>query len=390
MVNNTNHGITRAMVIHFCTRKIILGGLEPMSKNFKRLLSITLVLSLVITFAFSTFVNAEDSASSVSNQELINNLDNISSDLYEQYPELKTIDNKTKSLLEKGLDPKQVINETSQEDLKKLTSIYKQIDQSSDVSNSSNNLKDSVNSLLESKGYNAKEYIQQIDDKAKEYTEYYKKYNKFPKDDIIKSDSSVAMTAVSYDPALAAIGYSVTSAALAEQLATLTTICATAFPYIALIALLIGATVLVSSIIYDYYDHYSDVNSKVIGWYAGTETKTRILKSSADTQTLVTYRVLYKIKYWQAFLVNFANLGGIAIGGILTDEQAIARLRLNSEYMNTYAVLAGDAGAVARGAGLGAVPHNAHTENGKFLNKPHYHPMLAGGEQSHSHSFYGL
>jgi len=360
-----------------------------MSKNFKRLLSITLVFSLVFTFAFSTFVNAEDSSSSfsVSNQELINNLNNISSDLYGQYPELKTIDDKTKSLLEKGLDPKDVISETSKYDLKKLTSIYKQIDQSSEVDNSSNNFEDSINNLLESKGYNAKEYIQQIDDKAKEYAEYYKKYNKFPKDDIIKPDRSVAMTAVSYDPALAAIGYSVTSAALAEQLATLTTICATAFPYIALIALLIGATVLVSSIIYDYYDHYSEVNDNVIGWYTGKETKTRILKSSADTQTLVSYRVLYNIKYWQAFLVDFAGLGGIAIGSILTESQAIARLQ--ADYMNTYAVLESDAVAVAYKAGVGAIKHSAHNEGTKILNKPHYHPII-NGTQTHSHSFFGL
>lgn len=92
--------------------------------------------------------------------------------------------------------------------------------------------------------------------------------------------------------------------------------------------------------------------------------------------------------------MNFANLGGIAIGGILSEQEAVSRLRLNSEYMNTYAVLGSDAFTVAFAAGLGAIYQGAHINYNdlvpKILNKPHYHPILDGGIQSHSHSFFGL
>lgn len=160
--------------------------------------------------------------------------------------------------------------------------------------------------------------------------------------------------------------------------------------YIALIALLAGATILTASIIYDYVDYYSKVNNQVIDWY-GTTCKERVLKSSSDTQSLVMYRVLYNIKYWKAYLVDFAGLGGIAVTEPVTLPVAISILKIGNVNLNVYSTLPNDAAIAANGASIngGGIYHSAHIENGKILNKPHYHPTNTGTKLE-SHSFFGL
>lgn len=201
-----------------------------MSKIIKKYSSILLLIAFMFTFCFSSFTSKASSImtdSSLTNQQLIESISDVSNDLYTKYPELKNINNKTIKLLQSGINSKDVINRISKEDLKKLRNIYKEIDLSSATSNS---FEDNINIFLEGKGYNAKEYIQQIENKANQYYLYYKLHNEFPKND--DKDSLKGFTtslAATYDPALAAMGYNITAAVLAEQLASLTAICGTAF-----------------------------------------------------------------------------------------------------------------------------------------------------------------
>jgi len=361
-----------------------------MNRNIKKCLSLILTIAFAFTFCFSSFADNNSSPmadSLLSNQELIQSINGISNDLYTQFPELKEINNKTIRLLQNGTDPKEIINKIPKDDLKKLRDIYKEIDLAAATDN---NFEEYIYGYLEGKGYNAKEYIQNIEDRANKLYEYYKQHNKFPESYDIESNSIQNTMAATYDPALAAMGYSVTPEMLSAQLAALSAICATAFPYIALIALLAGATILVASIIYDYVEYYSDVNAQVIDWY-GTSCRERVLKSCADTQSLVIYRTMYNIRYWKAFLCDFAGLGGIIVTEPMTQSQATAWLMANSSLVNTYAVSGSDAALAAGGASIGGSPvmDPAHTGDGKILNKPHYHPTIYG-QRSDSHSFFGL
>lgn len=360
-----------------------------MKKYSKKVLSILLVISIIITFNFPLFANTLNTTmntnfSSISNKDLVESINNIPQELYDEYPDLKSINNKTIKLLNKGLSPEEIEKSISKRDKERLFEIHKEIDSLS--TETSSDLEKNILNYLEKEGY-SKDYIYNIETKAKEYKEYYKKHQTYP----AEKDSQVGvMSTVTYDPVLLSMGYAVTTTAVAQQLATLGTICATAFPYIALIALLAGCTILVGSIIYDYYDNYSDVNDNIIDWY-GSSVKQRVLKSSADTRSFVLYKILYGITYWEAYLVDFAGLGGIAVGAPLTLSQAASRLCINNAYYNVYSLTSSTAIVPASIAGSGgAIYHSAHISDGKILNKPHYHPVNYNGEKMKTHSFFGL
>ena len=174
---------------------------------------------------------------------------------------------------------------------------------------------------------------------------------------------------------------------MAQQLATLGTICSATFPYLALIALLAGTTVL-STVIYDYVDNLDAVEGAVTGWYTGSRDKVKY--SGATTAALVTYRILYNIKYWRAHLVNFAGLGGIAVSTPMTENEAVSWLSINTANNNTYSVYITDAANVAQKTG-NASPYmdQAHRGNGQILNMPHFHPVK-NGQRMKSHCFYGF
>jgi hypothetical protein len=319
----------------------------------------------------------------LSNADLINSISNISKDIYKQYPELESINKKTIDLLQRGVSPNEIQNILPEKDIASLNNIYKEIDNS--VISSTSELEENIRKFLNEKGY-PETYIKDLESDVEEYQKHYKMFGTFPENESKKAE----VMSTTYDPVLLSMGYTVTTAVLTQQLATLGTICATAFPYIALIALLAGVTILVAVIIYDYCENYSDINDQIIDWY-GTSAESRVLNASSSTRDLVLYRTLYGIKYWEAYLVNFAGLGGLAVGSPLSQGAAVSRLRCNSMHLNTYAVLYTDAFEAAAVAG-GNTPYynSAHTSDGKILNKPHYHPVRPNNQRCDSHSFFGL
>lgn len=318
-----------------------------------------------------------------SDQTLMDSLLNESSDMEEQFPEIREINRNTIKLLKQGYGTKEILDKISDKDYRTLLSIYKEVDSNS--INTNDSMSEEINDFLTSNGVSI-DYIEEIEALAEYYQEYYEKYSKFP-DEPSSEFTNIEIMSTTYDPILFSLGYYVTATTLAQQLATLGTICSATFPYLALIALLAGVTVL-SPVMYDYVDNLVAIEGSVTGWYSGS--RNNIKYSGSTTAALVTYRILYNIKYWRAHLVNFAGLGGIAVSTPMTEGEAVAWLSVNNANNNTYSIYITDAANVAQKTG-NANPYmdQAHRGGGQILNMPHFHPVK-NGQRMKSHCFYGF
>lgn len=112
----------------------------------------------------------------------------------------------------------------------------------------------------------------------------------------------------------------------------------------------------------------------------------RTKQSKASTADYAWYRYWGNIKYWEALRTNYRNLGGVAITRPITDAGAVARL---ASGLDIYSYISGEAcSAASLASPVRQVKRDdGHTEGGRILNLPHWHPMN-NGVQLPGHSFY--
>lgn len=363
-----------------------------MGKKIKKLLSIMLVALLLVGLNLGSFAqgdNTSDKLYKFDNNQVIDNINDELKVLANQYPELVPIKEKIIDLLQNDYSFEEIENLISEDEYSKVLSIYKEVDKVQATSDSI--LHENVKIILEENGLN-ESYIKDIENKANYYREYYEIHGELPAEaelpTLEDTDKNRMVTLSStYDPALMQLGYSVTAGQLSSQLAILGAAIGVAFPYIALIAILAGTTLVVGNIIYDYVSNYSAVDSNVKTWYSNAETVNKVSFASSTTRDLIYVRTLLGLKHYVATLSDFANLGGIIVGPAIPAPAAYAHLQVSE----LYSPVASDAftAAVAAGGGM-PISDNAHTSMGQILNKPHYHPRDLSGNKINTHSFYGF
>ncbi len=351
----------------------------------KKLISFLLVVTILFSFCFSSY--AETTASLlVSQDKLITQIDEGLQQLKKINPNVEKTFLKIKKYAKQGLDANQVAKKLSKQELNELIEACKQVDMS-DPRNLevNNNLFTGLN----------QEDIRQAERFAKEYFDYSKIYGKLPvtvdaKANSNKGEISVLSGAVTYDSNFMQAGYYLTSQQIGAYLAVLSQIVGQSFPYLGLLALVLGCALIVGGAMYLYYDYISTIDAQVTSWFGSSSQN--IVNASAITQAMVYQRAMYNYKYWTAALANYCGLGGVQVGSPIPYTTARTIITQNDIPYNIISIVSTDAIAACAGEGLSWVFHTAHLTdsygNYKPLNLWHIHRVYPGGAQGKSHAFF--
>lgn len=230
---------------------------------------------------------------------------------------------------------------------------------------------------------------------AKEYYEYSKKYGKLPVDVEAKANTTkdqmrVLSGTITYDSNFIQAGYYLTAEQIGAYLAVLSQIVGQSFPYLGLLALVIGCALIVGGAMYLYYDYCDSIDAQVKSWFAASNQN--IVNASTITKTMVYQRVMYNFQYWTAALADFCGLGGVEVGSPITYTTARTIISVNDMFYNIISVTSSEAIAACAGEGFSWMFHPAHTTNNygqyKPLNIWHIHRVYPGGALGHSHAFF--
>lgn len=351
----------------------------------KKLISFLLVLTILFYFCFSSYAETTSSLL-VSQDKLIVQIDEGLQQLKKINPNVEKTFLKIKKYVKQGLDANQTAKKLSKQELNELVEAFKQLDMSDPRNlDINNNLFTGLD----------QEDVRKAEEFAKEYYDYSKVYGKLPVNVDDKANTSrgelrALPNAVTYDSNFMQAGYYLTSQQIGAYLAVLSQIVGASFPYLGLLALVLGCALIVGGAMYLYYDYCSTIDAQVTSWFGSSSQN--IVNASAITQAMVYQRIMYNYKYWTADLANYCGLGGVRVGSPITYTTARTIISQNHVNYNIISVVSTDATAACAGQGLSWCFHSAHTTdsygNYKPLNLWHIHRVYPGGVQGQSHAFF--
>lgn len=349
-----------------------------LTKRFKRLLSVFLCMTFLVSQFYCEQVSASDNAVLIT---------------YEQ------VNQKIVDAYENGVDPTEIFEGLSDAEVQILSSYYADVPAASVFSEEvlENDEIEYIDALA-AQYYNALESNGQIEAlagmSADEMDELFDSVE-------LPETLNVSRAASYYEPAdysavIKTLGYSYTLEQIARQLVALgsTINLGAAFPFIELAAIVAGAFIVTLSIAVLYCAAAVAANELVCGWYLYNTSQ---VKEASRVTAAVVAQHQSGTKYWRAIRADWGGMGGILIADAITINTAARIVGMDTGAVDVFSMTLNDAEMLVEYvgntfenfSGIASVVQ-VHYRDDHPLNMQHIHAMTGKQEQGKTHIFFAM